>query len=92
MPLCIILRPSSDFLRHIHPDCIGAFVSGYQYMGPSTHLKKRLRRGYPGINRVDKITKQHDIDHSQVKNLKDKWKADAKMVKAISNLPARPGP
>ena len=24
---------------------------GYQYMGPGTHLKKRLARGDPGINR-----------------------------------------
>ena len=25
---------------------------GYQYMGPGTHLKKRLARGDPGINRI----------------------------------------
>ena len=24
---------------------------GYQYMGPGTHLAKRLKRGDPGINR-----------------------------------------
>jgi len=24
---------------------------GYQYMGPGTHLEKRLKRGDPGINR-----------------------------------------
>ena len=53
-----MLRPSSDFLRHIHSDCMGAFVSGYQYMGPGTHLKTRLKRGDPGINRLDKIAKQ----------------------------------
>ena len=28
---------------------------GYQYMGPGTHLKKRLTRGDPGINRLDRI-------------------------------------
>ena len=33
---------------------------GYQYMGPGTKLKKRLARGDPGINRLDKIAKQHD--------------------------------
>ena len=54
-------------------------------MGPGTHLKKRLKRGDPGINRLDKIAKQHDMDYSQAKNLQDKWKADAKMVKAISS-------
>ena len=53
------------------------------------HLKKRLKRGDPGINRLDKIAKQHDINYSQVKNLQDKWKVDAKMVKTISNLPGK---
>ena len=60
---------------------------GYQYMGPGTHLEKRLKRGDPGINRLDKISKQHDIDYSKAKNLRDKWAADKKMVKAIDALP-----
>ena len=60
---------------------------GYQYMGPGTKLKKRLKRGDPGINRLDKIAKQHDIDYNKAKNLQDKWKADTKMIKAIDKLP-----
>ena len=60
---------------------------GYQYMGPGTKLKQRLKRGDPGINRLDRIAKQHDIDYSRAKNLQDKWKADAKMIKAIEKLP-----
>jgi len=60
---------------------------GYQYMGPGTKLAKRLKRGVPGINRLDKIAKQHDIDYSRAKNLQDKWKADTKMIKAITRLP-----
>ena len=55
---------------------------GYQYMGPGTHLAKRLKRGDPGINRLDKIAKQHD-------NLEAKWKADTKMIKAIDRLLGR---
>jgi len=62
---------------------------GYQYMGPGTHLQKRLKRGDPGINRLDKIAKQHDIDYSKAKNLQDKWKADTKMIKAIDRLPGK---
>ena len=62
---------------------------GYQYMGPGTKLKKRLARGDPGINRLDRIAKQHDIDYSRAKNLPDKWKADTKMIKAIDKLPGR---
>ena len=62
---------------------------GYQYMGPGTELEKRLKRGDPGINRLDKIAKQHDIDYSHAKNLQDKWKADTKMIKAIDRLPGK---
>lgn len=64
-------------------------VPGYQYLGPGTKLKKRLARGDPGINRLDRIAKQHDIDYSRARNLRDKHTADKKMVKAIDNLPGR---
>ena len=60
---------------------------GYQFMGPGTKLATRLKRGGSGINRLDKIAKQHDIDYSKAKNLRDKWKADTKMIKAIEKLP-----
>ena len=62
---------------------------GYQYMGPGTHLKKRLAHGDPDINRLDRLAKPDDIDYSKAKNLPDKWKADAKMIKGIDNLPGR---
>ena len=62
---------------------------GYQYMGPGTHLEKRLKRGDPVINRLDRISKQHDIDYSRARNLQDKWKADDKMIRAITNLPGK---
>ena len=48
----------------------------YEYMGLATKLAKRLKHGDPGINRLDKIAKQHDIDYSHAKNLRDKWKAN----------------
>ena len=60
---------------------------GYQYMGPGTQLKTRLRRGDPGINRLDRIAKQHDMDYAKAKDLKDKWMADRKMIHAIDQLP-----
>ena len=62
---------------------------GYQFMGPGTHLKKRLKRGDKGINRLDRLARQHDIDYSKSKNLQDKWKADRKMVTAIEKFPGR---
>ena len=62
---------------------------GYQYMGPGTKLEKRLKRGDPGVNRLDRIAKQHDIDYSRAKNFQNKWTADAKMIKAIDRLPGK---
>ena len=63
---------------------------GYQYMGPGTHLEKRLKLGDPGINRLDRIAKQqHDIDYSHARNIRDKWKADDKMIRAINALPGK---
>ena len=62
---------------------------GCQYLGPGTKLKQRLARGDPGRNRLDRIAKQHDIDYSKAKVIQDKWKADAKMIKAIDRLPGK---
>ena len=62
---------------------------GYQFMGPGTHLKKRLARGDPSINRLDRIAKQHDIEYARAKNLQDKWKADTKMIESINKLPGK---
>ena len=59
---------------------------GYQFMGPGTHLEKRLARGDKGINRLDRLAKQHDIDYSKAKNLRDKWQADRKMIKGIDGF------
>ena len=62
---------------------------GYQFMGPGTHLKKRLARGDKGINRLDRIACQHDIDYGKAKSIKDKWTADSKMIAAIDRLPKK---
>ena len=62
---------------------------GYQYMGPGIKLQKRLKRGDPRINRLDRIAKQHDVDYSKANNLQDKWKADAKMIESINKLPGK---
>ena len=59
------------------------------YLGPGTHLQKRLKRGDRGKNRLDELAKIHDIDYSLARNIKDKWKADDKMIRAIKNLPGK---
>lgn len=62
---------------------------GYQYAGPGTRLEKRLARGDPGKNRLDRIAKQHDIAYSYAKNLQDKWRADEDMIRSIDRLPGK---
>lgn len=49
---------------------------GYQYCGPGTKLQKRLARGDPGINQLDKACKEHDISYSKFKNTSDRTIAD----------------
>ena len=38
---------------------------GYQYCGPGTKLAKRIARGDPGINKLDKFCKEHDLIYSK---------------------------
>ena len=61
----------------------------YQFFGPGTFLKKRLDRGDQGINRLDRIARQHDTDYSEAKSLEYNWKADDKMIASIKNLPGK---
>ena len=58
-------------------------------MGPGTHLEKRLKRGDPGINQLDRISKTHDIAYSKARSLKAKHKADRQMIKSIDKLPGK---
>ena len=78
-----------DIQKWIGKTSIEFHWPGYQFMAPGTKLKKRLARGDPGINRLDRIAKQHDIDYSKAKNLQDKWKADTKMIQGIKKLPGK---
>lgn len=64
-------------------------LPGYQFAGPGTKLQKRLAKGQMGINRLDAIARTHDIEYSLARSLKDKWKADEKMVRSIANLPGK---
>ena len=42
-------------------------IPGYQYCGPGTKFIKKLARGDPGMNPLDKACKGHDIVYSQNK-------------------------
>lgn len=57
-------------------------IPGYQYCGPGTKLKKRLARGDPGINLLDKACKEHDIAYSENKeDLSQRHSADQVLLK-----------
>ena len=78
-----------DIQKWLGKTGIEFYCPGYQFMGPGTHLEKRRKRGDKGINRLDRIARQHDIDYSHATNLQDKWKADTQMIKAIDRLPGK---
>ncbi len=55
----------------------------YNYMGPYTQLKRRIKRGDPPIDELDGTAMEHDTDYSKAKTWEDVRKAD---VKFIGNL------
>lgn len=66
-----------DFIVNKLPEI---HIPGYQYCGPGTELEKRLARGDPGMNKLDKACKDHDIAYSSVKNSKGRREADKVLV------------
>lgn len=55
-------------------------LPGYQYCGPGTKLDKRLARGDPGVNQLDRACKEHDIAYSQNKDISNRHKADKVLI------------
>jgi hypothetical protein len=51
-------------------------LPGYQYCGPGTRLKDRLKRGDPGINKLDQACKDHDIAYSKYSDSFNRTVAD----------------
>ena len=59
-PISALVNKSIDLLPiELH------LPGGYQYCGPGTKLQKRLTRGDPGINKLDKACKEHDIAYTK---------------------------
>lgn len=58
-------------------------IPGYQFCGPGTKLEKRLARGDPGINLLDKACKEHDIAYSKnnKEDLSQRHAADQVLMK-----------
>ena len=55
-------------------------LPGYQYCGPGTNLSKRLKRGDPGINKLDAACKQHDIAYSKYSDSINRARADKELA------------
>ena len=78
-----------DLQKALSKTGIEFHLPGYQFAGPGTKLQKRLALEQMGKNRLDHIARTHDVDYSNAKSLQDKWIADDKMIRAISNLPGK---
>lgn len=59
---------------------------GYQFMGPGTHLKKRLARDDKAINRLVRTARSHDIEYRRAKSLREKHVAYKRKIEAINAL------
>lgn len=51
-----------------------------RYCGPGTKLKKRLKRGDPGINPLDEACKRHDIAYSKFRDDENRSRADEELA------------
>lgn len=88
-------RPGFEGERHM--PMLDGLLKGYKgrFLGPGTHIEERLERGDKGINDVDEVAKQHDIDYmniakrklnkkeliQEVKKADDKFITDVKKTK-----------
>lgn len=59
----------------------------YNFCGPGTNLKERLKRGDPPLDSkgLDMTCKIHDIDYHNANNWEDVRQADKKFIKNIDN-------
>lgn len=54
---------------------------GYNYCGPGTNLQKKLERGIKGVNLLDEYCKDHDLAYTKYSSLKERHRADLKLMK-----------
>lgn len=65
-------------------------LPGYQYCGPGTKLAKRIARGDPGINRLDRACREHDLAYAKYPdNVAERHNADRILAeKAVDRIKA----
>lgn len=55
-------------------------LPGYQYCGPGTKLRERLKRGDPGINGLDEACRIHDIAYDTYPRDQERYLADLLLI------------
>ena len=61
-------------------------LPGHNFTGPGTKLQERLERGDKPVNRVDEISKKHDIAYSKNKDKKSRHIADREMLQELDEI------
>lgn len=61
-------------------------LPGYEYCGPFTPTREKMRRGIQPRNRVDALSLQHDLDYEEAKSYEDRRLADKKLIEDINSL------
>lgn len=57
-------------------------LPGYSWCGPGTDIEKRLARGDPGINPLDRACKEHDLFYNQHRDTHSRHTADRRLAEA----------
>lgn len=73
----------------IEQDRVRISLAGVSVHGILDPFEEKLETRGPGIIRLDRIAKEHDIDYSLAKNLKAKNAADHQAIKAIKEQGGR---
>ena len=77
-------KGSELFNKLLNKLSVELHLSGYQYCGPGSKLAKRLARGYPGINNLDRVCREHDIAYSKHHSGENRRIADDILTKKTS--------
>jgi len=58
----------------------------FEYCGPFTPTREKMRKGIQPRNRVDALCLQHDLDYEQAASREERRLADKKLIQDINSL------
>ena len=57
-------------------------IPTYNFCGPGTKIRERMKRGDVGVNLLDDACKEHDLAYEKnPENLEERWRADRELMK-----------